>query len=56
MKWWNRKTRRIAVTGGSVSVVLTSLLAGLALVLVALRDVNLKVEVDRRPAGGDSEP
>jgi len=41
------KPSTILVTGASVSLVLASVLTGIALVIIALRDVHVRLEVTR---------
>ncbi len=44
-----RRERRPAAIGAAASMVLASLLGGLALVVFALRDLDLRLELRRRP-------
>ena len=44
-----RRERRPAAIGAAASRVLASLLGGLALVVFALRDLDLRLELRRRP-------
>jgi hypothetical protein len=46
------KSRKVAVTAASVSMVLASLLGGLALLVISLRDLHLRLEITRK-GGGD---
>lgn len=55
-KFKTRRSRRIAAVGTSTSLVVATLLGGLSLVLISLRNARLRVEIARTDGSEERSP